>query len=67
MEMGTEELGDIDTQSPEIQEWTDKNIALEKELEGDNERIEKAKEMHKELECWLLGGFFLYSSIEVIR
>ncbi|QGG47383.1 recombinase family protein [Heliorestis convoluta] len=49
-----EELGVIDTQSPEIQERTDKIIALEKELEGYNERIEKAKDMQKELD-WLLA------------
>ncbi|MCF8012528.1 MAG: recombinase family protein [Clostridiales bacterium] len=44
---------DFDIQNPEIKNITDKVIAIEKELEGYSERIEKTTQMQEELD-WLL-------------
>ena len=49
-----QESDDFDINSTEIKNMTDTIIVIEKELEGYNERVEKAKQMQDDLE-WLLG------------
>lgn len=49
-----QEQDELDIHNQEIKDATDKIIAIEKELAGYNERIEKADQMQKGLE-WLLA------------
>jgi hypothetical protein len=48
------ERDDFDIHSTEIKNVTDKIIAIEKELEGYNEGIEKANQIQEDLD-WLMG------------